>query len=84
LRASDNEVLVDGRVNLEDINDLFRLSLQGEGFDTVGGLLSASLGKIPSVGDVVVLGNLSFQVVSVHGRRVRQVRIVEDTEAAAT
>ena len=81
LRLSDTEVLVDGRVNLEDINDLFRLSLQGEGFDTIGGLLSASLGKIPSVGDVVVLGNLSFQVVSIHGRRVRQVRIVQNTEA---
>lgn len=80
LRLSDTEVLVDGRVNLEDINDLFRLSLQGEGFDTVGGLLSASLGKIPSLGDAVVLGDLSFHVVSIHGRRVRQVRIVRDAE----
>ncbi len=76
VRHGENEAEIDGRVTLDEINEIFQTSLEGEGFDTLGGLLSAQLGKIPVTGDVVSLQGLDFLVVSTSGRRVRKVRVV--------
>ena len=79
VRVSDREAIVDGRVTLDELNELFQTTLVGDGFDTLGGLLSAQLGKIPAIGDGVSLENLSMWVLSTSGRRVRKVRVVQQT-----
>ena len=79
VRHGEHEAMIDGRVTLDEINEIFQTSFEGEGFDTLGGLLSAQLGKIPVTGDVVSLQGLDFLVVSTSGRRVRKVRVVRQT-----
>lgn len=76
VRHGENEAEIDGRVTLDEINEIFQTSFEGEGFDTLGGLLSTQLGKIPVTGDAVSLQGLDFLVVSTSGRRVRKVRVV--------
>lgn len=80
VRISEREAIVDGHVNVEQLNDLFKMSLEGEGFDTVGGLVSSCLGRIPNPGDAVTVDGLSLRVLSTHGRRVRKVRAMRNTE----
>ena len=77
VRVNDKEVIVDGRVPLDQVNQLFQTSLEGDGFGTVGGLLSNHLGKIPVVGDAVDLEGVTVKVLSTTGRRVRKVRVVK-------
>ena len=79
VRHGEHEAEIDGRVTLDEINEIFQTSFEGEGFDTLGGLLSTQLGKIPVTGDVVSLQGLDFLVVSTSGRRVRKVRVVKQT-----
>ena len=79
VRHGEHEAEIDGRVTLDEINEIFQTSLEGEGFDTLGGLLSTQLGKIPVTGDAVSLQGLDFLVVSTSGRRVRKVRVVKQT-----
>ena len=79
VRFGEHEAEIDGRVTLDEINEIFQTSLEGEGFDTLGGLLSTQLGKIPVIGDLVSLQGLDFLVVSTSGRRVRKVRVVKQT-----
>ena len=79
VRYGEHEAIIDGRVTLDEINEIFQTTLEGEGFDTLGGLLSTQLGKIPVTGDVVSLQGLDFLVVSTSGRRVRKVRVVKQT-----
>ena len=79
VRYGEHEAVIDGRVTLDEINEIFQTSLEGEGFDTLGGLLSTQLGKIPVTGDLVSLQGLDFLVVSTSGRRVRKVRVVKQT-----
>jgi len=76
VRLSEKETIVDGRVTLDELNELFRTSLEGDGFDTVGGLLSTHLGKIPIAGDTVSLEDITMRVLSTSGRRVRKVLLV--------
>ena len=76
-RLDGNEAIMDARVTLDDINDLFSLSLKGEGFDTIGGVVYHQLGKIPSESDEVDYQGLRIRVLSTLGRRIKKVRVVK-------
>ena len=76
VRISESEVIVDARVNLDELNELLHSSLEGDGFDTLGGLLYDRFGKIPEVGDELTLDGLRMRVLSTAGRRIRNVRIL--------
>ena len=72
---STDEVVLDARVNLSFLKEHFSVDLEGDGFDTMGGLVYNKLGKIPSQGDQVVAGGLRVEVLSTSGRRITRVRV---------
>ncbi len=74
--VNQNEVIVDARATLEDLTELFHTTLEGDGFDTLGGLLYTRLGKIPVPGDELSLDGMLMRVLSTTGRRIRKVRIL--------
>jgi CBS domain containing-hemolysin-like protein len=76
VRISDDEVLLDGRVGIDELNELFHSRIEAEDFDTVGGCVFHVLGRIPAVGDVVDVDRVKMTVLSVDGHRVRRVRAV--------
>ena len=82
VRVSESEAVVDGRVTVEEVNELFETQLEGDGFHTVAGLLSSHLGRIPSPGDSVDLEGLTLRVLSTTGRRVRQVSVTRGSPEA--
>jgi CBS domain containing-hemolysin-like protein len=73
---SESEAVMDARISLEEVNQVFAVNLQGEGFDTLGGLLYQQLGKMPSPGDQVEVDGLTIKVISTMGRRIKQVQVV--------
>jgi putative hemolysin len=79
LQISEGVVVVDARLPLDEVNELFQTDLEGDGFDTLGGLLYARLGKIPASGDELVLDGIRLEVLSTTGRRIRKIRIVWGT-----
>ncbi|HSJ58753.1 MAG TPA: hemolysin family protein [Anaerolineae bacterium] len=72
---SEDEYVVDARVDLDDLNRLMDVSLPTEESDTLGGFIYSELGKVPVVGDQVSYNNLDFRVESVAGRRIKKVRV---------
>lgn len=75
LRKTDHELVVDGELNLDDLNELWGLELSTEEVDTVGGFVYQQLGHIPSVGDSFSHDGLTFSVSSMRGRAIGAVRI---------
>jgi CBS domain containing-hemolysin-like protein len=73
--VSDDEAVMDARISLEEVNQVFAANLQGEGFDTLGGLLYQQLGRIPSPGDEVEVDGLTIRVLSTTGRRIKKVQV---------
>lgn len=51
-------------------------------YETLGGLLMDTLGRIPEVGDVVETGGVRFEILGLDGRRVDTVRMSIVDEAA--
>lgn len=74
-RVSADEAIVDGRITLEEIADIFDVSLDEEETSTIGGLVQAHLGHIPQAGEAVRVDGLEVTVLEVDGHRVRKVRV---------
>lgn len=74
-RVSNDEFLMDARANVDQLTDLFGVSIEGDGFDTLGGFVYQRVGKIPSPGDVVDYDDLRIEVVSTTGRRLKSLRV---------
>ena len=75
---SDHEVILDARVNLSFLKEHFNVDVEGDGFDTIGGLVYNQLGKIPSLGDRAVSEGLRVEVLSTQGRRITKVRVTRE------
>jgi putative hemolysin len=80
---SNNEYLFDARVNLDEVNELAGVQLASEGSDTLGGYIYGQLGKVPAVGDTVEVDDVRIEVLSVAGRRIKQVRLSHPSLARA-
>jgi putative hemolysin len=79
--VDDREFLFDARVSLNEVNQLLGVELPAEGGDTLGGFIYSQLGKVPAVGDTIEYGDVTVEVLSVAGRRIKQVRARCNTTA---
>jgi len=67
----------DGSVSLSVVNDALGTEFDGDGFETLGGLVLDRLGRTPEAGDTVAAGDYVFEVTAVDGARISTVRIEE-------
>ncbi len=74
---SASEAIVDARVGVDALNEMFDLTIEKNDFDSVGGFIFDHLGRMPSVGDEVRVDGLILRVLSVAGRRIKKVRVVK-------
>jgi CBS domain containing-hemolysin-like protein len=66
---------VDGGMNVIDLGDALDVELPDEAWDTVGGLVLGTLGRLPRVGDRVEVDGIVLTVTVRRGRRVVEVRV---------
>ncbi|UOW00632.1 hemolysin family protein [Agrococcus sp. SCSIO52902] len=91
VEAGDDVWRVSARLQIDELGDLFDLTLDDEDVDTVGGLVQKELGRITEVGDVVHVHGLRIEVRSLDGRGrnagemevSRQVAAAAEPEGAA-
>ena len=87
-QLSPVEAIVDGSLTIDELNELFESELVADDFDTVGGLIVTSLGRLAVPGDEVVaramepdgdadeVPHLELRVLTILGRRVKRVRVL--------
>ncbi len=75
----EGDVLIDAGVLISDVNERFGLRIPEEEFDTVGGFVFGTLGRVPEVGDVVRVtgfgGGMELRVETTDERRVSRMRL---------
>ena len=86
-RVSDDVFIADARVELEELAEAigrdFDIREQLEDADTLGGLIFASLGRIPVRGEVVqAVPGFEFHVLDADPRRVKRVRVTRKRAAS--
>lgn len=65
-----NKVLVNGKLDIEDLNEQLNLNLPYDDFKTIGGYVFGELGREPEPGDEVVFEDLKFTVSEIEGPRI--------------
>ena len=80
----DGVFVFSGKVSVDEVRDRLGVEIEREGFETVGGYVLSSLGRMPYVGEIVDLDGLSFEVLEVERRRVTKVRVRRRKDATAT
>jgi putative hemolysin len=66
----DANYVIDGGLSIGDANERLELALPDGEFDTVGGFVFATLGRVPVEGDTLDWNGHSFSVQRMDGRRV--------------
>lgn len=74
-RISENEFLVSGRMDIDNLNDLLGTQLERNIADTLGGFIFTRLGRVPQEGEAFREGPLLIKVEKVEGHRIQLVRI---------
>lgn len=79
VRVSDREVLAEGRVRIEEVNELLGCALPEDQYETVGGLASGLAGRIPVAGEEFAIGDVRLHIEASDGQHVERVRVVAVT-----
>lgn len=74
-RLSETQVRVNGRHNLDDMNEELALNIPTDDFVTIGGYLFGQLGRQPVAGDVVIFEDVTLTIETVDGARIETVMI---------
>jgi CBS domain containing-hemolysin-like protein len=72
----DGSLINDGRMAIWEVNQLLDVEISEEqGFDTLGGYILASQGKIPAKGENLVTEHLEIEILDADRRRLIQVKV---------
>ncbi|WP_333861461.1 hemolysin family protein [Clostridium sp.] len=74
-KTEDNKYVVDGKLILEDINDLLEIDIQSENVDTLGGWIYSKLDSYPKVNDKINYENYQFTVLKCNKKRISKILI---------
>ncbi len=78
--VDERTVIVDAKIDIEEVEAHFRLSLPEGPYESIGGFVVHRLGKVPPSGTVVQENGLTFKVLGADPRRIKTVRIVKTDE----
>lgn len=65
----DGTFKISSRLSIEELGELFGRELEEEEVDTVGGLLSKHLGRVPIVGSEIEVEGIRIRAIGTRGRR---------------
>ena len=76
----ENRYSVRALTPLNDFNDYFKTDFINDEIETIGGYLLGHIGHLPERGESLVLGNLTFKVLSADSRHVNLYQVIVDNK----
>jgi magnesium and cobalt transporter len=81
---ADGSQRVAGDASIVSVNESFETQLSEEDFDTIGGLVSHELGRVPRRGEYLDIGGLRFDVMLARGGAVRWFKVTRAPDVGET
>jgi CBS domain containing-hemolysin-like protein len=81
-QINENKTVVDGKVLIEDVNDLFGLDIDHSDMDTIGGWMMSEKIDVAQ-GDKVHYNDYEFTILEVEGYHIKSLEIVKLQESIA-
>ncbi len=75
-QLADNELLVSGRLDVDEVNDRFSLSLpEDPAYDTIGGMILNQTGAFPQVNELISIDAYQIRCLKIIDNRIDLVKI---------
>jgi putative hemolysin len=78
---TNGEIFADGLISISDLAESSNIVVPEGPYETLSGFLMHYLGRIPKTQDIVRLNGIRFTVVDMVGKRVGQVRIIQESNS---
>lgn len=75
IKVDDKTISLFSKTNLYDLNERFNLDLPTEDYQTIGGYVFNTLGRVPDVGDSVEAGEIKITVENMDGHKIVRVKL---------
>jgi len=79
----DGVILADAQISIRDLEHHLGVEFPPGDYETLGGFLTATAGRVPPAGSLVVWGGLTFTVKAADDRRVQKVEIARKPASGA-
>ncbi|NRT76133.1 hemolysin family protein [Clostridium beijerinckii] len=76
-KIEDGKYIVDGKVHIEDINELVDAEIEVENIDTIGGWVYSQLKSYPQVNDKINYKECEFVILKCDSKRINKILIVK-------
>jgi len=74
-QISEKSYKINALLPIEEFNEFFDSQFSNDEFDTIGGMIVNSEGRLPEVGEEIVFGGLYFKVITCDNRRLQQLEL---------
>ena len=77
-KVDDSTYIINGKANLDDLNEELNIELESDNSETLGGFLIDLLGEIPTEDEtdrVIKFRNFEFTILSVKDRRIESIKM---------
>lgn len=77
-KIDDNTFLVDGDVNIKDLDEELDIDLTSDTSETIGGFIIDILGEIPDENDIgrsIKFENYEFKIMAIQDRRIERIKL---------
>ncbi|MBU0675558.1 MAG: hemolysin family protein [Proteobacteria bacterium] len=81
LVIDEQTVQADAKINLEEVEEYFKVSLPEGPYESIGGLIIHQLGHLPGANSTTTINGLLFRVITATSRRINEVRITRSPVA---
>lgn len=69
-----NAWIINGKTDIDEVNEKLHMKLKGRGYDTFSGFLLKRTGKIPKQGDEITYKRFRFKIEEIEDHRISKVR----------
>lgn len=80
IKTEEGNYIVDGKLILEDVNELLNTDIESENIDTIGGWIYSQLSSYPQINDKVAFENYEFIILKCDRKRISKVLIKDISE----
>lgn len=83
-RMDQHTILVQAKIDLEEVEEFFHVTLPPGPYESIGGLLLHHFGRVPEQGEEFTWEDLHFKVLSASSRRIKFVKINRVLQSGAS
>lgn len=76
-KISQDTYLISGKVEVDLINEKYKLNIPYGDYETIGGYITSKLGRIPAQGERVIIDNFNILIAKGNHTRIDMVKIIQ-------